>query len=270
MPDWRLPQVSFANRHIARMLLGGNPFSGYAHQPKDPDADRRLRQYFTDEKVLETMTVAVRAGINAFHGRGDGNVFRWLANYRAWAASQPDQPALHWLAQTAPDCYPDGRIEPNIEAIAHHGPMAIYIHGGTTDRLYEEGRFQELRSLMRFIKGLGVTAGIGSHRPELIRLAQQNDFDADFYVLSLRHIDDEPTVCNDEQAAADIIRSIAKPFVAIKVLAAGRLPVAEAFRYAAATLKPMDLMTVGMRDYEVQENVRLAAQAFREVEPFHV
>lgn len=266
MNEMSLPRVSFAGRQIGRMLLGGNPFSGFGHHPNIPDYDRRLREYFTDEKILETMIIAYRAGINGFHLRGDQNVFRWLANFRSWAASQPDGPQLNWLAQSAPDCYPEGRPEGNLEAMAKHGPMAIYIHGGTSDKLYCEDRPDELKKLVRFIKSLGFPAGIGSHRPEVIRLAHEREYGADFYILSLRSVDDEPAVCENEQLAAETFRTIPTQMVAIKTLAAGRLPPAEAFRYAAHTLKPTDLITVGMRDYEVAENVRLAAAAFKEVE----
>jgi len=264
-----LPRIDFCGTTISRMLLGHNPLCGFAHRPNDPDAGRRLREYFTDEKVLETMITAVRCGINAFHGRGDENIFRWLANYRAWAASQQERLHLHWLAQTAPDHYQDGHVEPNIETIADHQPMAIYIHGATSDKLYQAGQTEELRSLVRFIQNLGFPAGIGSHRPEVIRLAEERQYGADFYVLSLRSVDDELDVCRDEVAAANAIRTIRRPFVAIKVLAAGRLPVTEAFRYAASALKPVDVMTVGMLDYEIEQDVRLAAQAFREVEQAH-
>ena len=266
MSEIPLPRVSFAGRQIGRMLLGGNPFSGFGHRPSVPGYDDHLREYFTDEKILETMTVAYRAGINGFHLRGDENVFRWLANFRAWAASQPDRPEPNWLAQSAPDCYPDGKAEGNIEAMARHRPMAIYIHGGTSERLHDEGRIEELKGLVSFTKSLGFPAGIGSHRPEIIRLAHEREYGADFYILSLRSVDDEPNVCENEQTTAETFRAIPTQMVAIKALAAGRLPVAQAFRYAARTLKPADLMTVGMRDYEVAENARLAAAAFKEVQ----
>ncbi len=269
MEEPRLPRVSFAGRQVSRMLLGGNPLSGMAHRPEDPDAGRRLREYFTDEKVLDTMTLAVRAGINAFHGRGDENVFRWLAHYRAWSSAQPDRPALHWLGQSAPDRYLDGRAEPNFEAMAEQGPMAMYIHGGTSDKAYTEGHPEELEHLVAFIKSLGFPAGIGTHRPEIVRLAEERDYGADFYILSLRHIPQSPDICRDEAAAADTIREVQKQFVAIKALGAGRLPIAESFRYAARTLKPHDLMTVGMRDYEVEEDVRLATSALAEAEAQH-
>lgn len=262
MSQLSLPRVSFAGREVGRMLLGGNPFSGFGHHPNDPDYDRQLRQYFTDEKVLETMTVAVGAGINAFHGRGDENVFRWLANYRAWAEAQPGKPELLWLGQTAPDRYVDGRPEPCIENMAANDPLAIYIHGATSDKLYQDGEPDRLKGLVAFIKSLGLPAGIGSHRPEVIRLAYERDYGADFYVLSLRRIDEVPSVCEDEAEAADTFRTIPTQMLAIKVLAAGRLPVREAFAYAARHLKPGDLMTVGMRDYEVEGNVRAAAEAF--------
>ncbi|NLT43377.1 MAG: hypothetical protein GXX93_11935 [Anaerolineae bacterium] len=257
-----LPRVTFAGTSVSRMLLGGNPFSGVAHRPEDPDAGRRLREYFTDDKVLETMTIAVQVGINAFHGRGDSNVFRWLDNYRAWADREPNRPVLHWLGQTAPDQYVDGRVEPNIDTMAGHGPMAIYVHGATGDKCHEEGRLEYLRDLVAHIKGLGLTAGIGSHRPAVIRAAEEAGLGTDFYVLSLRHIRQSPDICRDEQWAAETIRSIAKPFVAIKALGAGRLQPEACFRYAAQVLKPTDVVTVGMRDYEVVPNVRLAASAF--------
>lgn len=262
MTTGSLPKVSFAGRQVSRMLLGGNPFSGHAHKPNDPDARKRLLEYFTDDKVLETMQIASGAGINAFHGRGDENVFRWLANFRAWSQGQADMPELHWLAQTAPDRYHDGRVEPNIEAIAAHAPMAIYVHGATTQKLYDEGKLDDLAGLVQFIKSLGFPGGIGAHDGRIIHQAHEMGMETDFYVLSLRTHAEVPYICADEQLAAQTIQNIPKQFVAIKVLAAGRLPIAEAFSYAATTLKPDDLMSVGMFDYEVEENARKAAAAF--------
>ena len=260
-----VPRVSFAGQQVSRMLLGGNPFAGFGHRPSDPDFDRQLRAYFTDEKVLETMVAAWRAGINACHLRGDDNTFRWLARFRAWAATQPERPQMHWLAQTAPDRYPEGRVEGNIEAIAANHPLAIYVHGGTSDNLYAEGRAEYLRDLVGYIKGLGFAAGIGAHDPAIPRLAEERGYGADFYILSLRAIDDEPLVCRDETDTARCFRELPRQVVAIKVLAAGRLSPVEAFRYAARTLKPTDLMTVGMRDYEVEGNARLVTAALAEV-----
>ncbi|MHB0876166.1 MAG: hypothetical protein ACYC5O_08995 [Anaerolineae bacterium] len=262
MTEFGLPRVSFAGKAVSRMLIGGNPFAGFGHRPSDPDFDRQLRAYFTDEKVLETLTTAVRAGINAFHGRGDASTFRHLANYRAWSTAQPDHPTLHWLGQTAPDGYVDGRPEPNIEKMAGYGPIAIYLHGATTDRLFSEGKVAELGRLVAFIKSLGLPAGIGAHSPAPLRAAQALGVGADFYILSLRSVNDEPQVCADEADNRGAFRELPTQMVAIKVLAAGRIPPAEAFAYAAGCLKPHDLMTVGMRDYEVAENVGAATAAF--------
>ena len=262
MGEFALPRVRFAGRDVSRMLIGGNPFAGFGHRPGVPDFDRQLREYFTDEKVLETLIAAARAGINAFHGRGDANTFRHLANYRAWSAAQPDRPALHWLGQTAPDRYVDGRPDPNIESMAEHDPMAIYVHGATTDRLYKEGRLAELGRLVAFIKGLGLPAGIGAHSAAPLRAAETQAVGADFYILSLRSVDGEPEVCADEADTVRAFRELPTQMVAIKVLAAGRIPPADAFAYAARHLKPNDLMTVGMRDYEVEANARAATAAF--------
>lgn len=263
MSDLVLPRVTFAGRQVGRMLIGGNPFAGFGHRPAVPGYDDELRAYFTDEKVQETLVTAVRAGINAFHGRGDAHTFRYLANFRAWAAAQPDHPALNWLGQTAPDCYVDGRPEANIERMAENGPMAIYLHGGTTDSLYREGRMADVARLVAFIKSLGLPAGVGAHYPEPLRQAEAMGLGADFYILSLRSVDGEPNVVEDEAANAAAFRAIPTQMVAIKVLGAGRVPPAEAFAYAAERLKPQDMMTVGMRDYEVAENVRAATAAFR-------
>ena len=84
------------------------------------------------------------------------------------------------MGQTAPDRYRDGRVEPNIEEMAQHGPMAISIHGNTSDRAYTEGHPEDLKSLVAFIHSLGLPAGIGAHKPEVIKLAEERDFGADF------------------------------------------------------------------------------------------
>ena len=56
-----------------------------------------------------------------------------------------------------------------------------------------------------------------------------------------------------------MIRSIAKPFVLMKTLAAGRVPPGEGLAFVAENAKPNDLVSIGFGSLEeLEETVRIA------------
>jgi len=58
-----LPKIRLGNLEVSRLILGSNPFFGYAHQPGD--IGRQMVEYYTDARITEVLTQAADSGITA-------------------------------------------------------------------------------------------------------------------------------------------------------------------------------------------------------------
>lgn len=111
--------VKFGNLSVSRMILGGNPFSGFSHQ--SPARDREMVDYFTTAKIKDTMHQAEALGINTFLGRADRHIRRTLREY--WNESGE----IQWMAQTCPEY---ASLPGCVAGAIAAGASAVYIQIG--------------------------------------------------------------------------------------------------------------------------------------------
>jgi hypothetical protein len=64
--------------------------------------------------------------------------------------------------------------------------------------------------------------------------------------------------CINPEETAAFMAKLAKPWIAFKVMAAGAIPPADAFRYAFQN--GADFVLAGMFDYEIAEDVRTVTE----------
>ena len=64
---------------VSRLILGGNPFSGFSHQT--PERDAEMQSYYTTDRIKATLHQAEALGINTFVGRADRHISRVLKEY---------------------------------------------------------------------------------------------------------------------------------------------------------------------------------------------
>jgi hypothetical protein len=128
---------------------------------------------------------------------------------------------------------------------------------------------------------MGVMVGVGTHKPEVIALVEEQNWDVDFYAGcvynrtrtdgewrellkgELMEMSREMYLQSDPARMYKVMRQTRKPCFAFKVLAAGRIPpagVEQAFRTAFQSIKPIDGVFVGIfprvRD-EVREDAEI-------------
>lgn len=248
-----LPTIRIGNHDVSRLIVGGNPFSGNSHQ--SGELSREMRDYYTNEKIKETLRECERCGINTIQARGDNHIMRMLNEY--WNEGGK----LQWIAQTASE---RASIPANIGQIASIGAIACYHHGSKTDSLYKAGKIDTVKDVLAVMKDKGMPAGLGTHDPEVIRYAQDNNFGADFYMLAFYNLSkrNEEYLPEDRAEACQIIQEVDKPFLAFKIMAAGRNEPNEAFEYTYENIKPTDAVVVGVftkhHPNQVQEDVELA------------
>jgi len=248
-----LSKIRIGNYSVSRLIVGGNPFSGNSHQSGQLSAD--MRDYYTNEKIKETLRECERCGIDTIQARGDNHIMRMLNEY--W--NEGGQ--LQWIAQTASE---RASIPANISQIASCGAIACYHHGSKTDKLFKEGKLDTVKDMLAVMKDNGMPAGLGTHEPEVIKYAEDNNFDADFYMLAFYNLSkrNETYLPEDREAACQIIQQVDKPFLAFKIMAAGRNEAEESFEYAYENIKPTDAVVIGIftkyQPGQVQEDVELS------------
>jgi hypothetical protein len=63
--DVQVPKVRFFKTEISRMVLGVNPFYGFAHYNRNFAS--AMKDWYTEDRVCEVMRRCNRFGINAFN-----------------------------------------------------------------------------------------------------------------------------------------------------------------------------------------------------------
>ncbi|MCX7598609.1 MAG: hypothetical protein N2512_07035 [Armatimonadetes bacterium] len=249
-----LPAVSLGPYEVSRLIVGGNPFSGFSHQSRE--MDEAFMDYYTVANIKAALFECERQGINTVLLRADRHIQRVLREYRAEGGT------LQWIAQTASE------LKDQVSHIRQVAPLAIamYHHGSLTDTCWHEGRMSEVRELLAVMRDCGVVVGLGTHLPEVIEYAEEQGWDVDFYMASFyaltrQHpqqlvvaggsVPDEIYDDADRERMVAVIRATPKPCLAFKILAAGRKATSvgnlqATFEYAFANIKPTDAVVVGV------------------------
>ncbi|HOG29639.1 MAG TPA: hypothetical protein PLT35_10215, partial [Vicinamibacterales bacterium] len=257
----QVPKMSFGGQQISRLIVGCNPFYGFSHF--NNTYSQVMREYYTAERVCEVLHQCARFGINTYNYVELGRAAEDLARFQAEGGS------MHLIVQGIGDPAP---------LHAAWKPLAIYHHGGRTDTAYMSGKIETVRDWCKQVRDLGCLVGVGSHKPEVLALVEDQGWDVDFYagcVYNITRTNDEwrkvlggellemPSeiyLQSDPPRMYRFMQQTKKPCFAYKILAAGRVgerAMDEAFRTAFASIKPTDGVFVGMfprvRD-EVREN----------------
>ncbi|MXZ00712.1 hypothetical protein F4Y93_08710 [Candidatus Poribacteria bacterium] len=259
----KLPTISIASHNITRLIIGGNPYSGISH--RSAAASQAMIDYYTTQQIIADLRQAEESGINTVLARAARHIMRTLNEY--WNADG----TIQWIAQTPKDTE-YANLNEYLQIIACYKPIAIYHHGGTTDKLYAEGRLGSLHENLKRVRDLGCAVGIGTHDPLILKHCYTEGFDVDFYVCALynhtRHR--ELYLPDDRFAAFAAIQAIPIPIIAIKVLAAGRNQPRDAFQLALENIKSTDAMAVGMytqfQPDQIRQNVLTVTQLIRKSE----
>jgi len=253
--------MRFGNAEISRLIVGCNPFYGFSHF--NNTLSQVMREYYTAERVCDVLHQCGRFGINAYNyvdlGRAGQDLDRFVA----------EGGQMHLVVQGIGD---------PIAFYNARKPLAMYHHGGRTDRAWMDGKIATVRDWCRQVRDLGCLVGVGSHKPEVLALVEEQGWDVDFYAGCVYNITrteaewrkalggellempSEIYLQSDPPRMYAFMRQTKKPCFAYKIMAAGRISeraADEAFKTAYASIKPTDGVFVGMfprvKD-EVREN----------------
>jgi len=252
-----MPMGKIGNLTISRIFAGGNLISGFAHSRDLIYVSSLLRQYFTDDKVMETFEICEEVGINTAILRLDEHCIRIMKKYWNDRGGK-----LQWIAQvkmTTAD--PTGEAKMAID----NGACGAFVHGGVADTYTAKGRADLLGKAVDFIKQNGAIAGVGGHSTATTMACEEAGLNVDFYMKTLhshkywsaeRQPDHDNIWSKTPEKTIEFMKTVEKPWIAYKVMAAGAIHPKEAFKFAYEN--GADFICAGMFDFQVREDVILA------------
>jgi hypothetical protein len=252
---------------VSRLLLGGNLLTHFTHSRDLKYVYNLAANYNTDEKIIETMTLAEQHGINTLVIHTVPHTLSVLKKHRYELGGK-----IQWIiCPTAPvegDC---SEYAKQVEAIVGDGTEAVYLWGVHADRLVGQGQVDLIAKAVEIAKEHGVPSGVGAHDLRVIKECEAQGIEADFYIKTFHHHNyptgpkpEEITKpyseipgywCCDPEDVIEFMKGVEKPWIAFKVMAAGAIPPKNAFKYVFEN--GADHVLAGMFDFEIEEDAGL-------------
>lgn len=260
------------NIELSRLMLGGNLIGGYSHARDLGYVSQLMRRYNTSEKVLETLLIAEKYGVNSI------NTCIWddISPLKKYWKSYGEK--IKWIVAANPVPMMDNPFEQIDKAIQERAHI-IYMQGVCADMLVSrKGGMDWIKRAVDRMRTSGRPIGIGAHSLKVIVECEKARIDVDFYQKTL-HTRDYPTAqkpeetgefgsydnawCRNADEVIDFMKTVKKPWIAFKVMAAGAIQPRKAFQHAFDN--GADFVLAGMFDWQITEDVQIAKDALSKV-----
>jgi len=269
--DDALPCGKIGNLTVSRLLLGGNLLTHFTHSRDLKYVYNLTAHYNTDEKIMETMVLAERHGINTLSVHNPPPIMKTLRRYRREHVGKMQ----YIICPTAP-CKP-GMVEyaRQVDDLLDAGADAIYLWGVRGDQLLRHGKIDLMKEAVDIAKAAGVPSGVGAHDLRVVEACETHGVEPDFYIKTFHHhrypsaprpdelkgpYAEHPGYwCKDPERTIKVMQQVKRPWIAFKVMAAGAIPPKDAFPYVFN--HGADHVLAGMFDFEIAEDVKIARRA---------
>jgi hypothetical protein len=260
-----MPKGRIAGQEFSRLMLGGNLISGWAHARELGYVATLMRRYNTDSKIRETLELAEANGINAI------NTYVMDDNRAIWD---------HWKNGGKMKWFTQVRLDgtggyTQIQKAVDEGALGIHVNGDASEAILASGKMEKFGQMMAMVKKNNCISGVAAHDLRVIEECVKLKLEVDFYQKTLHTHDyytsprpDETNAlgahdnswCKDPQAVVGFMSNVKEPWIAFKILAAGGLQPRTAFPYAFNS--GADFILVGMFDWQIADNVKLARRVY--------
>jgi uncharacterized membrane protein YphA (DoxX/SURF4 family) len=258
-----------AKWELSRLIMGGNLIGGWAHARDLIYVSKLVKTYHTDEKVLQTLALGEKCGINAI-----------ISNPQMGRIFQKYKHEFRGKIKFISDCGTNLDFQKGITLSLQSDWDALYCQGEITDRWaspeWEDPKKRTVAERMDLIRqGLdeirknGKPAGIGAHRIEAIKTCVEHGLKPDFWVKTCHNHNYWSAKSGegwrdnyfdfDPEETIRFMGTLKEPWIAFKVLAAGAIKPEEGLKYAYTN--GADFICLGMYDFQIVEDVNIALGA---------
>lgn len=270
-----VPKGKICNLEVSRMLLGGNLLTHFTHSRDLKYVYALTRHYNTQQKIMETMATAEAYGINTLVIHTAPGAIDTIKKYRRECGGKI-QCIVCPTANIAPDMK---AYSEQVKQLVDDGIEMIYLWGVRSDALVREGKMDLVTKAVECAKDLGVPSGVGAHDLNVVKECEKAKIPCDFYIKTFHHhkYPTAPKVeqvkgvvaeipgywCSNPEETIECMKTVEKPWMAFKVMAAGAIPPKDAFPYVLEN--GADHVLVGMFDFEIEEDAKIFKDAMASV-----
>lgn len=263
-----LPKGKVVGLEISRLVLGTNIITGHMHGRELRYLNDLSLRYNTDAKILETFALAEANGIDTFMTHHEPRVMRLLKQHRAATGGK-----MKLIVAPEPKARTVEDYKRVVQELVDAGADGIYVHGATTDPMMAKGKIDLVVQFVEIIKATGLPTGAGCHWLDSLKALEAAKAPCDFYVKTIHH-HNYPTApkkedistpwrelppvywCSNPEETIAFMKTVEKPWIGFKVMAAGAIQPRDAFRYAYTS--GADFILAGMFDFQVAEDAAIA------------
>lgn len=253
--------ISIGPVSVNRLCMSGSVFGGYSLQSEA--RVETMLDYFTPERIKETLRDAQDAGINTLFARSDDHMIGVLDEY--W----DEGGTIQWFAQVV-----GGQEEWDmwLETCLDLGPAGVCIDGSVVDKWIADKDYSHFGAVVQAGRGADVVVGFGGHRPDTHEWIRDN-VDCDFQMCSYYNPIDytegrkvrprkEAWSSRERDQMLQVIETIPRTVVHHKTLASSNVSFDAAFEVTCSALRPNDVLSMGMYPEDEGDLIRKNVERF--------
>lgn len=260
------PRTQIEHLSVSRLIIGTNWFLGFSHTSKAQD--RMIREAVDARRIADILEVAMKAGVDTLYGmRPEPKLIEGVAE----AEQRTGRKCILIAIPTFPtgeDAASQGEIERIVDQYAALGVSICMPHQATTDAFVNRRTrtLTGIEPILAAIRKAGMVPGLSTHMPETPIYADNTGLDVATYIQIYNAAGFLMQI--EVDWVQRMIWNAGKPVITIKPLAAGRLPPLVGLAFSWATLRPIDMVCVGvMTPYEVEEVIELSLSVLEQRAP---
>jgi hypothetical protein len=246
------------------MIIGTNWFLGFSHCTSAKDALIRETNR-NGKRIADIIEVFLNAGVDTIMGViSHDPLYEGIQEAEQRTGKKMiivSTPGFPFSANTPAAGFDLGEVERVLDLEVQRGSTFVLTHQSTTDCMVDRCT-REIRQMAvpnKMIRERGMIPGLSTHMPESIIYADESGLDVETYIALYNAMGFLMQL--EVDWVASIIRNAKKPVMTIKPMAAGQIRPFQAFSFVWSTIRPQDMVTVGVfTPQEAQECIDISLQ----------
>lgn len=251
-----IPKVSVENIQFSKIVCVTNQFVGITHRPNPFGIYAHLRRFRNPETVAKFMIYLFQEhGINCCLSSPRDKIYEAIKITEKEIGEK-----FHWICspsmrRTAKDLPRD--VFKQVDwCMERHVSICLMQRGYVDHAINKDEKviggyqpeYPPYPEISAYIRDKGMVPGLTSHFHETLIAAEENDYDAPVIVIPFNKIGFINTTSIDE--LKELIQKTKRQIIAIKPMAAGRIPPKEGLKFTLNNIKDNDLMAIGFGKFE--------------------